>query len=108
MAVDTRSSSDWERDARLGWVRQPVTQCRGLNRNRHPLLKEVFKGAAMSVITLMPEHPLARNYQRLLEAGTKPTLARLTLARQIAATVLAMWKNMEAYDPSRHEHKIAA
>lgn len=108
LAVETHSSSDWEQDGQRRWVRRPVAQCRGLNHNRHPLLKEVFKGAAMSVITLMPEHSLTRNYQQRLEGGTKPTLARLTLARQIAAVVLAMWKNQEDYDPRKHERKIAA
>jgi transposase len=108
LAVVTRSSSDWEPNKGGGWVRRHMALPRGLNRNRHPLLKEVFKGAALSVITLMRDHPLARNYQRLIEAGTKPNLARLTIARQLAAAVLAMWKNLEAYDPARHEVPITA
>ena len=36
-----------------------------------------------------------------LDGGTKPTLAKLSLARMIAATVLRMWKNEEEYDPGR-------
>ncbi len=48
-----------------------------------------------------PEHPLTQHYARLLEAGTKPPNARLTIARKIAALSLAMWKNQEAYDPAR-------
>ncbi len=32
-----------------------------------------------------------------LVSGTRPPLARLTIARKIAATVLAMWKNEEVY-----------
>ena len=103
LAVVTHSSSDWGQDNKGGWVRRQVALPRGLNTNRHPLLKEVFKGAALSIVTLMPKHPLHKNYQRLLEAGTKPPLARLTLARQLAASVLAMWKNLEAYDPARHD-----
>jgi hypothetical protein len=31
----------------------------------------------------------------------KPTLARLSLARMIAATVLRMWKDEEVYDSKR-------
>jgi hypothetical protein len=31
-----------------------------------------------------------------------PALARLTLARRIAAAVLAMWKTQEDYDPTKH------
>ena len=35
----------------------------------------------------------------MLEHGTKPPLAKLTLSRKIAAALLAMWKNQEAYNP---------
>jgi transposase len=102
LAVVTRSSSDWEQNPNGGWIRRQRPQPRGLNHNRNALLKEVFKGAALTVITNMPDHPLTKNYHRLLEAGTKPPLARLTVARQLSAAVLAMWKNLEAYDPARH------
>jgi hypothetical protein len=108
LAVVTRSSSDWEQDKSRGWIRRQVALPRGLNHNRHPLLKEVFKGAVLTIVTGMPDHPLSKNYHRLLEAGTKPPLARLTLARQLAAAVLAMWKNLEAYDPARHNVPRAA
>ncbi len=40
-------------------------------------------------------------YERLLDGGTKPTLAKLSLARMIAAMVLRMWKDEEVYDPDR-------
>jgi len=98
--IVTHSSSDW---VRLGqaWERRQVSQPRGLNRNRHPMLKRVFRGAADAVIGNMPKHPLHIAYQRSIAAGTKPNLARLTLARRLAASVLAMWKNNEDYDPIR-------
>jgi len=102
LGIVTRSSSDWTRDKAGRWVRAQVQQTRGLTRKRHPLLKSVFKGAATTVIA-MSDHPLHIDYQRRLEAGMKPNLAKLTLARQIAATVLAMWKHQEVYDPERHE-----
>jgi transposase len=87
LGIVTRSSSDWVRqDGR--WLRAQIVQTRGLNRNRHPLLKAVFKGAATTVVQGMPEHPLHRDYQRLLESGVKPNLAKLTVARRIAAAVL--------------------
>jgi hypothetical protein len=31
----------------------------------------------------------------------KPNLAKLTLARQIASIVLAVWRTKEVYDPKR-------
>jgi hypothetical protein len=37
-------------------------------------------------------------YERLCDSGTRPPMARLTIARKIAATVLAMWKNEEVYN----------
>ena len=101
LAIVTRSSSDYVRENGR-WVRKPVAQSRGLNRNRQPLLKTIFKGAATTVIRQMPSHPLHQDYQRMItEAGIKPNLAKLTLARRIAATTLAMWKHQEDYDPSK-------
>jgi transposase len=102
LAIVTRSSSDYVRDDGR-WIRKPVAQTRGLNRNRQPLLKAVFKGAATTVIHQMTKHPLHQDYQRMTEAGIKPNLAKLTLARRIAAATLAMWKHQEDYDPSKHK-----
>ena len=101
-AIVTRSSSDWVQGKGGRWERSQVLQTRGLTRKRHPLLKAVFKGAATTVITQLPEHPLHQDYERMLAAGIKPNLAKLTLARKIAATVLSMWKHQEVYDPQRH------
>jgi transposase len=101
LAIVTRSSSDYVRENGR-WIRKPVAQTRGLNRNRQPQLKAIFKGAATTVIHQMPKHPLHQDYQRMIgDAGIKPSLAKLTLARRIAATVLAMWKHQEDYDPSK-------
>jgi len=64
-------------------------------------LKSIFKGAATTVITQRNQDPIHARYARLVDGGTKPTLAKLSLARMIAATVLRMWKNEEEYDPGR-------
>jgi transposase len=102
LAIVTRSTSDWTRDkVTKSWARKPTVQTRGLNRNRQPELKAIFKGAATTVIQQMPSHPLHQDFQRMTEAGIKPNLAKLTLARRIAATTLAMWKHQEDYDPSK-------
>jgi len=103
LGITTRSSSDWTKDRNGKWVRREVAQTRGLNRNRNPTLKRVFIGAADSVIQCMPNHPLNRAYQRTIEAGTKPNLARLTVARRLAGAVLAMWKHREVYDPAKQQ-----
>ena len=102
LAVVTHSSSDWVRDGKR-WVRRDVPQTRGLTRKRNPLLKVVFKSAALNAAHHMRGHPLFRAYATMLENGTKPNLALVTIARRIAGAVLAMWKNQEDYDPQKHE-----
>jgi len=101
LGIVMRSSSDWVRTADGGWVRAQVQQTRGLTRQHNHVLKDIFKGAATTVVTLAPEDPIYVRYQQLLAAGTKPNLAKLTLARKIAATVLAMWKKEERYNPDK-------
>jgi hypothetical protein len=109
LAVVSRSSSDWAPNTHGGFRPKRRGLTRGLNRNCNPLLKEVFKGAAVTVIQSMPGNPLAQNYRRLVEEErVDPTLARLTLARQIAAIVLAMWKKQEVYDPTRYARSKTA
>ena len=83
-------------------MRTQVTQTRGLSRKRHPRLKSVFKGAATTVIAQLGDDPLHGDYERMLQSGIKPPLAKLTVARKIAAMVLSMWKHQEVYDPKRH------
>jgi transposase len=101
LGIVMRSSSDWiQSDG--NWKRAELKRTRGLNRNFNRDLKAAFKGAATTVITKLASCPLRVDYDRLLEAGTKPNLAKLTLARKIAATALAMWKNEEVYDLNRH------
>jgi transposase len=101
LGIVMRSSSDWVQTPQGKWMRAPVQQTRGLNHNHNRLLKLVFKGAATSVIQQHRESTLCRDYERLLVAGTKPNLAKLTLARKIAAITLALWKKKEEYDPSK-------
>jgi transposase len=101
LGVVMRSSSDWCKTD-TGWKRGAVAQTRGLNKNRQPLLKNVFKGAARTVL-IMKDHPLKLRYQKQLSDGQKPNLAQLTLARRIAAAVLAMWKTNQEYDVAKQQ-----
>ena len=101
LGIVTRSSSDWVQAADGGWSKARVPQTRGLSRQHNRFLKHIFKGAATTVITQRNKDPIYTRYQRLVEGGTKPTLAKLSLARMIAATVLRMWKDKEEYDPGR-------
>jgi transposase len=101
LGIVMRSSSDWIRNGEH-WERATIQKTRGLTRTFNRRLKYVFKGAATTVITKLAGTPMHDDYERMLDAGTKPNLAKLTLARKIAATFLAMWKNEEVYDSERH------
>lgn len=100
LAVVTASSADWQIEAGR-MVRSHRRQTRGLNANRNATLKMVFKGAAMHVSALADEHPLKQDYLQLVARGLEPAVARVTMARRLAATTLALWKREEVYDPSK-------
>ena len=92
LAVVTSSSSDWEIvEGQLIRKRQPVAT-RGLNRNHNRSLKNVFKSAVHDAGTFRP------HLQYLVESGMRESMARLTVARKIAATTLAIWKKGEKFD----------
>jgi transposase len=103
LGVTMRSSSDWEKSDGQ-WIRVEKNKTRGLDRRYNRRLKDIFKGAATTVISYR-QSPLFDDYQRLLEQGSKPPIAKLTIARKIAAIVLAMWKNKEKYDPDKYRNK---
>jgi hypothetical protein len=73
-----------------------LQQLRGLNKNHNHDLKNIFKSAAtMATISAGPFHDF---YEALLVKGRKPTMARLTLARKIAAITLIVWKKEVSFD----------
>jgi transposase len=102
LGIVMRSTSDWVRTKDGGWTRAEVQKTRGLNLNHNHALKNIFKSAATTVIAQHEGTPLHQEYTRLVTAGTKPNLAKLTLARKLATIVLSMWKNKEEYDPTKH------
>jgi hypothetical protein len=78
-------------------ARPPRT--RGLNRNHNPLLKSIFKGAANAAA--VKAGPLQEIYARCVAGGTRPELAKVTLARKIASIALRLWKKGELWDPAK-------
>ena len=72
---------------------------RGLNDNHNKDLKNLFKSAAISA-SIRPG-PLHDFYVARVEKGMRPTMARLTLARKIAAIALSMWKKGVSFDPKQ-------
>jgi len=69
---------------------------RGLNANHNHDLKNIFKGAATRA-TIVPG-PFQEFHAALIARGMKPTMARLTLARKIAAITLLVWKKGVRFD----------
>ena len=101
LGIVMRTSSDWEQRPDRSWERVQKPLTRGLNWGFNRMMKDVFKGAALTVVAQGGEEPLYLEYKRQVEGGTKPNLAMVTLARKIAAVSLSMWKKEEKYDPKR-------
>jgi hypothetical protein len=64
--------------------------------NHNHDFKNIFKGAAMRAST--SAGPFRNFYEALLAKGRQPTMARLTLARKIAAITLIVWKKGASFD----------
>lgn len=98
LAVVTHSSADYQfRDGRVQKSRRAV-HTRGLTRHYNHRLKAVFKSAATGACDA---GPYKQFYERLLESGMRAEMARLTVARKLAATVLAVWKRGESFDAGK-------
>jgi transposase len=99
LAVEMRSSSDHEMvDGRVRRRQKQVVETRGLNEDYNRRLKSVFKSAASHSCGcgVYKEY-----YEGLLKTGMRPEMARLSVARKLAALVLAVWKSGERFDEER-------
>jgi transposase len=97
LAVVTHTTAEYELDGQRRVRRRrrpPMT--RGLNRNHNRVVKDVFKAAATAGATRAGA--LQEWYQGLLARGMREELARVTLARKLAAITLHVWKAGVAYD----------
>jgi len=91
-------SSEYEMKAgRVVRRRKPIPT-RGLNHNCNHRLKEVFIGAATGGSR---RGPYGLYVEGLKHNGMRAEMARLTLARKIAAIALIVWKKGEAFDPKK-------
>jgi transposase len=105
LALETRSSADYRFvRGQLERAKKPVL-IRGLNWNHNHHLKCVFKAAA--TIASGMEGPFRQFYEGLLAKGMQPAMARLTLARKIAAITLTVWKKGEAFNAERLKPQAA-
>ena len=105
LALETRISAEY----RLveGQVRRSkkLLSIRGLNKDHNHDLKGLFKGAA-TMASVRPG-PFQDFYQAALAKGIKPTMARLTLARKIAAITLTLWKKGASFDAEKLKSQAA-
>jgi len=98
-AVETHDSGEYRYvRGKVQRNRERIT-VRGLNDNHNRDLKNLFKGAAISASTR--PGPLHDFYVARIAKGMRPTMARLTLARKIAAITLTMWKKGVSFDPQQ-------
>jgi transposase len=95
LAVVTRGSSDWEVNGEELRRKHRSVATRGLNKNHNRHLKDAFKGAVRDARAFRP------HFDALVESGMRESMARLTVARKIAATTLAIWKKGEKFDLSK-------
>jgi transposase len=96
LAVETHDSAQYRYvDGQLQRSKKPQ-QVRGLNQDHNHAMKEIFKSAALS--GALRAGPFQDYYQGLLARGMKPELARVALARKIAAITLTLWKKGARFD----------
>jgi hypothetical protein len=96
LALETRDSGEYRVvNGQIEGKKKPVF-IRGLNLNHNHDLKNLFKSAATAASG--SEGAFGRFYENLLKKGMRVEMARLTLARKIAAITLHVWKKGEPFD----------
>jgi transposase len=104
-AVQIRDSGEYRSvRGKLQRNRERMT-VRGLKDNHNRELKNLFKSAAISA-SARPG-PLRDFYVARVEKGMRPTMARLSLARKIAAISLTIWKKGVQFDPQQLQRQAA-
>ena len=105
LAVETHDSAQYRYvDGQLQRSQKPQ-QLRGLNQNHNHEMKHIFKSAATTASCGVG--PFRDFYAALLAKGMRPEMARLTLARKIAAITLTLWKKGGRFDPEQLKPQAA-
>jgi hypothetical protein len=99
LAVVTRTSAEYQLEGQRPVRRRQAPRTRGLNRNHNPVVKNVLKAAAAAAIARTGAFQTF--YYQLLARGMREELARVTLARKVAAVILHLWKTGDHYDPAQ-------
>src|SRR6266699_1168535 len=105
LALATRTSAEYRfLEGQLQRSKKLVAT-RGLNPNHNHDLKNIFKGAA--TLASVTAGPFQDFYTALLAKGMKTSMARLTLARKIAAITLIVWKKGARFDAEHLKQQAA-
>jgi len=105
LGIETHDSAQYRYvNGQLQRSKKPQ-QLRGLNRNHNHEMKEIFKSTATSASC--GRGPFHDFYAALLDKGMEPEMARLTLARKIAAVTLTLWKKEERFDAEQLKTQAA-
>ncbi len=103
--IETHDSAQFRFvDGQLQRSKKPQ-QIRGLNQNHNHEMKQIFNSAATKATC--STGPFRDFYVALLAKGMKPEMARLTLARKIAAITLTLWKKGAGFDPEQLKPQAA-
>jgi transposase len=98
LGIVTHMSAEYELQSDRVVRRRKALSTRGLTHNFNRRLKNVFIGAAVGG----GNSELYREYlERLQQRGMRAEMARLTLARKIAAIALRIWKKGETFDSKK-------
>jgi transposase len=105
LGIETHSSAEQRFiQGELKRAKRPLS-IRGLNRNHNHDLKSVFKSAA--TVAAAKAGPFREFYDALVAKGIRPQMARLTLARKIAAITLMVWKKGVRFDANHLKPQTA-
>jgi len=105
LAIDTSDSAQYRYvSGQLQRAKKPPP-LRGLNENHNHDMKAIFKSAATRASSR--EGGFRDFYQGLLSKGMKPAMARLTLARKMAAITLTIWKKGAHFDAEQLKSQAA-
>ncbi len=101
LALETRSSAECR--SIEGQLRRSkkLLSIRGLNKDHIRTITMISKVCSKPPLSPRVPGPLQALYQASLDKGIKPTMARLTLARKIAAITLTLWKKGEDFDAEK-------
>jgi transposase len=105
LALETHTSGDYKVVADRVQPANVLRNIGGLNPNHNHDLKYVFMSTAISC-SVCPG-PFHDFYAGLLTKGARPPMARVTLARKIAAISLILWKKGERFDPAHLKQQAA-